>query len=55
MNDIEDIIKNISEMEVNVKSRNGDTVKVYFGQATNARPLRRMRLNSLKGLPMLSG
>jgi hypothetical protein len=29
--DIEELIKNISDMEVNVQSRNGDTVKVYCG------------------------
>jgi Asp-tRNA(Asn)/Glu-tRNA(Gln) amidotransferase B subunit len=27
--DIEELIKNIAEMEVNVKSKNGDTVRVY--------------------------
>ncbi len=30
--DIEELIKNLSDMEVNVKSKNGDTVRVYCGE-----------------------
>ena len=30
--DIEELIKNIADMEVNVKSKNGDTVRVYCGE-----------------------
>jgi hypothetical protein len=30
--DIEELIKNLAEMEVNVKSKNGDTVRVYCGE-----------------------
>jgi hypothetical protein len=30
--DIEELVKNIADMEVNVKSKNGDTVKVYCDQ-----------------------
>jgi hypothetical protein len=29
--DIEELIKNLADMEVNVKSKNGDTVRVYCG------------------------
>jgi Asp-tRNA(Asn)/Glu-tRNA(Gln) amidotransferase B subunit len=30
--DIEELIKNLADMEVNVKSKNGDTVRVYCGE-----------------------
>jgi hypothetical protein len=30
--DIEELLKNIADMEVNVKSKNGDTVRVYCGE-----------------------
>ncbi len=30
--DIEELIKNLADMEVNVKSKNGDIVKVYCGE-----------------------
>lgn len=30
--DIEEFLKNLSDMEVNVKSKNGDTVRVYCGE-----------------------
>jgi hypothetical protein len=30
--DIEELIKNLAGMEVNVKSKNGDTVRVYCGE-----------------------
>ena len=29
--DIEELIRNLADMEVNVKSKNGDTVRVYCG------------------------
>jgi hypothetical protein len=31
-NDIEELIRNLADMEVNVKSRNGDTVRIYCGE-----------------------
>lgn len=30
--DIEELIKNLADMEVNVKSKNGDAVRVYCGE-----------------------
>lgn len=30
--DIEELIKNLADMEINVKSKNGDTVRVYCGE-----------------------
>jgi hypothetical protein len=30
--DIEELLKNLADMEVNVKSKNGDTVRVYCGE-----------------------
>jgi hypothetical protein len=30
--DIEELLRNIADMEVNVKSKNGDTVRVYCGE-----------------------
>ena len=30
--DIEELLKNLADMEVNVKSKNGDTVSVYCGE-----------------------
>jgi Asp-tRNA(Asn)/Glu-tRNA(Gln) amidotransferase B subunit len=30
--DIEELIRNLADMEVNVKSKNGDTVRVYCGE-----------------------
>ena len=30
--DIEELIKNLADMEINVKSKNGDIVKVYCGE-----------------------
>jgi Asp-tRNA(Asn)/Glu-tRNA(Gln) amidotransferase B subunit len=30
--DIEELIRNLSDMEVNVQSKNGDTVRVYCGE-----------------------
>ncbi len=30
--DIEELIRNLAEMEVNVKSKNGDIIKVYCGE-----------------------
>jgi hypothetical protein len=30
--DIEELLKNLTDMEVNVKSKNGDTVRVYCGE-----------------------
>ena len=30
--DIEELIKNLADMEINVKSQNGDTVRVYCGE-----------------------
>jgi len=30
--DIEELLKNLTDMEVNVKSKNGDTIRVYCGE-----------------------
>lgn len=30
--DIEELIRNLADREVNVKSKNGDTVRVYCGE-----------------------
>lgn len=30
--DIEELIKNLTDMEINAKSKNGDTVRVYCGE-----------------------